>query len=406
MTRILIADHHDVVREGLRKFLEAQPDCEVVAEACDGKEAILKAFETKPDIAVLAYSLPLVSGAEVTRQIRSRLRRTEVLIFSMHDNETIVQEVLKAGARGYVLKTEAKQHLLAAIEALASHKPYFTSKISEALLKSFLTKPSPSPSPLTNRERSVVQLIAEGHTNKEIAGLLNISLKTVETHRASIMHKLDLHSPAHLVRYAIRNKLVEGCKGGDGGTAALMGAAPRNLQPPAGPRLSQTSVFQSLFSGEDADFKDAFLSSKVTHASAGFSAQRQGRHPARSADGVAARRLPMPLTRGRGLPHLAQIDGVHFALLDHNRIIRCAVTRGALSHLARKPLAIDQQDPVFSAYRTAIEGIASRKYDAGEKTHGRVIVVPSDLPSPRTASPSAQPPLNPALSRARAFQNS
>ena len=116
----------------------------------------------------------------------------------------------RAGARGYVLKTEAKQDLLSAIEALASHKPFFTAKISEALLKSFLTKPSPLRSPLTNRERSVLQLIAEGHKSKEIAALLGISLKTVETHRASVMQKLDVHSQARLVRYAVRNKIVEG----------------------------------------------------------------------------------------------------------------------------------------------------------------------------------------------------
>ena len=209
MTRILIADDHDVVRSGLRTILEGQPNCEVIAEAADGKEAILNAIETKPDIAIVDYALPLVNGAEVTRQIRARLPKTEVLIFTMHDNETLIHELLKAGARGYVLKTEAKQHLLAAVEALASHKPFFTAKISEALLKSFLTKPSPSQSPLTNREHSVLQLIAEGHKGKEIAALLGISLKTVETHRASIMRKLDIHSPAQLVRYAIRNKIVE-----------------------------------------------------------------------------------------------------------------------------------------------------------------------------------------------------
>jgi len=209
VTRILIADDHDVVRSGLRTILETQPNWEVVGEAADGKEAILKAIETKPDVAVLDYSLPLVNGTEVTRQIRARLPNTEVLIFTMHDNEKLIEDLLKAGARGYVLKSDAKRYLIGAIESLASHKPYFTSQVSEALLHSFLTKPSPSGSPLTNRERGVVQLIAEGHTNKEVANLLNISLKTVETHRSAIMHKLDLHSSAALVRYAIRNKLVE-----------------------------------------------------------------------------------------------------------------------------------------------------------------------------------------------------
>jgi DNA-binding NarL/FixJ family response regulator len=209
VTRILIADDHDVVRDGLRRLLEAQPNCEVVAEAPDGKEAIAKAIETKPDIAVVDYALPLINGLEVTRQIRSRLPKTEVLIFTMHDNEALIEELLRAGATGYVLKSEAKAELLAAIESLANHRPFFTSKVSEALLDSF-NKPEHRKSlVLTRRERQIVQLVAEGHTNKEIAPILNISLKTVETHRASIMRKLNLSSSASLVRYAIRNKLVE-----------------------------------------------------------------------------------------------------------------------------------------------------------------------------------------------------
>jgi DNA-binding NarL/FixJ family response regulator len=209
MIRILIADDHEVVRSGLRKILEAQPNWEVVAEAGDGKDAIHKAAETRPDVAVLDYSLPLVNGIEATRQIRARLPKTEVLIFTMHDNETLIQELLKAGARGYLLKSDAKRHLIGAIESLASHKPFFTAKVSEALLDSFLARPSREGSTHTNRERGVVQLIAEGHTNKQIANILNISLKSVETHRAAIMRKLNLSSSAALVRYAIRNRIVE-----------------------------------------------------------------------------------------------------------------------------------------------------------------------------------------------------
>jgi DNA-binding NarL/FixJ family response regulator len=207
VTRILIADDHDVVRSGLRTILEAQPNWEVVAEAADGKEAILKAIETKPDVAVIDYSLPLINGIEVTRQLRARLSNTEVLIFTMHDNETVVEELLQAGARGYLLKSDAKSHLIVAIESLATHKPFFSAQVSEALLGSF--RAHGSEAKLTNRERSVAQLIAEGHSNKQIAQLLNISIKTVETHRASIMRKLKLSSSAGLVRYAIRNKLVE-----------------------------------------------------------------------------------------------------------------------------------------------------------------------------------------------------
>jgi DNA-binding NarL/FixJ family response regulator len=209
MVRILIADDHEVVRSGLRGILQAQPNWEVVAEAGDGKEAIQKAAETRPDIAVVDHSLPLVNGVEVTRQIRALLPKTEVLIFTMYDNEMLIQELLDAGARGYLLKSDSKCHLIEAIQSLVMHKPFLTAKVSEALLDSFLAHPIRNGSALTNRERSVVQLIAEGYTNKEIAKLLRISCKTVETHRATIMRKLDLSSSAALVRYAIRNKLVE-----------------------------------------------------------------------------------------------------------------------------------------------------------------------------------------------------
>jgi DNA-binding NarL/FixJ family response regulator len=207
--RILIADDHDVVRSGLRPILEGQAHWSVVAEARDGKEAIAKAVETQPDIAVVDYSLPLLNGVEVTRQIRSRLPKTEVLIFTMHDNEALVQELLQAGARGFVLKSDARKYLVDAIEALSVHRPYFTTKVSEAMLQTYVAKSSHIASPLTNRERTIVQLIAEGHSNKAIASTLNISLKTVETHRASVMRKLSLSSSAALVRYAIRNKIVE-----------------------------------------------------------------------------------------------------------------------------------------------------------------------------------------------------
>ena len=208
MTRILIADDHEVVRDGLRKLLEAHPNCEVVAEAADGKEAVAKALEVRPDIAVVDYSLPLINGIEVTRQIRSQLPKTEVLIFTMHDNETLFDELLRAGARGYVLKSDAKRDLLDAIDALATHRPFFSSKVSEELLTSFRRQHNESRA-LTPREREIVKLIAEGHSNREVAVKLSISLKTVETHRAAIMRKLNLSSSAALVRYAIRNKLVE-----------------------------------------------------------------------------------------------------------------------------------------------------------------------------------------------------
>ena len=208
MTRILIVDDHDVVRSGLRHMIEVQPNWQVIAEAGDGKEAIEKALETQPDVAVIDYSLPLINGVEATRQIRAALPLTEVLIFTMHDNESVIRELLKAGARGYLLKTEARHHLIAAIDALAAHRPFFTAKVSEALLDSFLSRLVEA-SALTYRERGVVQLIAEGYTNKQIAGLLDISVKTVKSHRAAIMRKLNLSSPTQLVRYAIRNQIVE-----------------------------------------------------------------------------------------------------------------------------------------------------------------------------------------------------
>jgi DNA-binding NarL/FixJ family response regulator len=209
VTRILIADDHEVVRSGLRSILEAQPNWEVVAEATDGKEAILQAIATKPDVAVLDYSLPVFNGVEATRQIRARAPQTEVLIFTMHESETLMRELLQAGARGYLLKSDAKQFLITAVQSLAAHKPFFNSRVSEALLESFLTTKEGDRGILSARERTVVQLIAEGRTNKQIAGVLNISLKTVETHRATAMRKLNLTSTAAVVRYAIRNQLVE-----------------------------------------------------------------------------------------------------------------------------------------------------------------------------------------------------
>jgi DNA-binding NarL/FixJ family response regulator len=208
-TRILVADDHDIVRAGLRGILESQAKWEVVGEASDGKEAVAKAVELKPDIAVLDYGLPLVNGIEATRQIRARLPRAEVLIFTMHDNETIIRDLLAAGARGYLLKSDASRFLLAAIEALALHKPFFTAQVSEALLDAFLKRPGHAQFALTPRERGVVQLVAEGHSNKQIANLFNISLKTVETHRAAVMRKLNMSSSAALVRYAIRNEIIQ-----------------------------------------------------------------------------------------------------------------------------------------------------------------------------------------------------
>jgi len=207
MPTILIADDHEIVRSGLRALLSERKHWQVVAEAADGKEAVAMAMATSPDVAIVDYALPLLNGVEATRQIRQRSPNTEVIIFTMYDNHNLIQDLLQAGALGYLLKSDAKRLLLTAVETVAEHKPFFTATVSEALLQSFLTKGDDSP--LTARERSVVQLIAEGHSNKKIASILNLSVKTVETHRAAAHRKLNLHSTADLVRYAIRNKLVE-----------------------------------------------------------------------------------------------------------------------------------------------------------------------------------------------------
>ena len=209
MTRILIADDHDVVRSGVRAILEAQEGWEVVGEAETGKEAVDKALATRPDVVVLDYALPVMNGIEATRQIRARVPGAEVLIFTMHDTDTLVREVLEAGARGFLLKSDARKFLIAAVESLVAHKPFFTGKVSETLLESYLAKRAGTEELLTARERSVIQLIAEGQTNRSIADILSISSKTVETHRASAMRKLNLDTTAALIRYAIRNKIVE-----------------------------------------------------------------------------------------------------------------------------------------------------------------------------------------------------
>ena len=209
MTRILIADDHDVVRSGLRRVLEAQPGWEVVAEAADGKDAIRKAAATTPDVAVLDSMMPLVNGVEATRQIRARLRKTEVLIFTIYDDERHIAELLEAGARGYVLKSDHTKQLLSAVESLAEHKPFFTAMVSETLLGSFLTQQRRDAICLSDWEQSVVQLIAEGHTNGQVAKILKVNLKTVEYRRTAIMRRLNLSSAAAMVLYAIRNGLIE-----------------------------------------------------------------------------------------------------------------------------------------------------------------------------------------------------
>jgi DNA-binding NarL/FixJ family response regulator len=214
MLRILLADDHDVLRRGLRHLIEEQPGWEVCAEAVDGREAVEMAKKTQPHVAIIDISMPGLNGLETTRQIRKALPRVEVLIFTMHEDEQLVREVLAAGARGYLLKTDASRHIVAAVDALAHHKPFFTSNVSETMLESFLRQTKApvetiASGPITAREREIIQLLAEGHSNKRIAGTLDISVKTVETHRAAIMRKIGASSVVDIVRYAVRNKITQ-----------------------------------------------------------------------------------------------------------------------------------------------------------------------------------------------------
>lgn len=214
MVRILLVDDHDVVRRGLREQLSQQKGWEICGEASNGREAVKLALALAPDVAIIDLSMPDLNGLEATRQIRRELPRTEILIFTMHETEHLIREVLSAGARGYVLKSDAGRHLISAVEALSHRKPFFTAKVSEALLDAYLksgAKPDEASvfRTLTDREREIVQMLAEGKSNKEIANRLSISVKTVETHRATVMRKLNINSIVELVHYAIRNQLVE-----------------------------------------------------------------------------------------------------------------------------------------------------------------------------------------------------
>ena len=208
--RVLIVDDHDALRRGIRALVETRPSFTVVAEAASGHAALDEARRTTPDIAIIDYSLPELNGLDLTLALKRELPRLEILIYTMHARDEIITGILKAGARGYVMKSDSEEHLLAALDALSMRRPYFSGAVSEALLEQFLqTNRHLNVGVLTHREREVVQLIAEGKINKQIADTLDISVKTVETHRASAMHKLKLKTTADLVRYAIRNSLIE-----------------------------------------------------------------------------------------------------------------------------------------------------------------------------------------------------
>lgn len=208
MKRILVADDHETVRSGLRALLEGRPGWEVVAEAHDGNQALAAAIEMRPDVAIVDYSMPFMTGVEVTRRIRERQLATEVLIFTMHDSHELALQAVQAGAYAFLLKSDANKLLLAAVESLMQHKPFYTSALSSEL-KGIAGGNGSRHQLLSPREETIVRLIAEGYSNKEVSALLSLSIKTTETHRATAMRKLNVRSTAGLVRYAVRNKLLE-----------------------------------------------------------------------------------------------------------------------------------------------------------------------------------------------------
>jgi two-component system, NarL family, response regulator NreC len=208
--RILVADDHDIVRAGVRLLLEREPGWTVCGEAADGREAVALAEKRRPDVAVLDVTMPELNGLEAARQIKHRLPEVEVVMLTAHDNEDLVHQVFEVGARSYILKTEAAKHLVPAVRLAFAHKPFFTSKVSEIVFARYLNRgDTEAMKSLTSREGELVQLLAEGKSNKEAAAALGISIRTVESHRATIMNKLALRSVTDLVRYAIRNKIIE-----------------------------------------------------------------------------------------------------------------------------------------------------------------------------------------------------
>ncbi|MEI6036271.1 MAG: response regulator transcription factor [Verrucomicrobiae bacterium] len=210
---ILLADDHELILSGLKAILDGEPGWKVVGMAKNGIEAVQMAGTLCPHVAVLDISMPDLNGIEATRQIRRASPATEVLILTMHNSEVIVRDVLEAGTKGFILKTDTNRLLKTAIESLAAHQTFFTGTASDAILQGYLD-PSTKPGEvethkrLSPREREVIQLLAEAHSSKDAAAKLGISVKTIEAHRSNIMRKLNLHSVAQLVRYAIRNEII------------------------------------------------------------------------------------------------------------------------------------------------------------------------------------------------------
>ena len=207
--RILLADDHAVVRQGFKMILNAQADMEIVGEAGNGRQAVELAEQLRPDVVVMDVAMPELNGIEATRRLASSVPHARVVALSMHKDSVYVREILRAGARGYLLKDSGAADLVAAIRAVASGESYLSPAVSNAVLDDYRRHVTNPIDLLTSREREVLQLLAEGRTNKEIAGVLNLSVYTVDAHRGRIMEKLNLHSISELVRFAVRNGLIE-----------------------------------------------------------------------------------------------------------------------------------------------------------------------------------------------------
>ena len=208
--RILIADDHGIVRGGMKLLIDRQPDMQVIAEAEDGVEALETALRVRPDLAVLDVSMPRLTGLQAARQIKAHLPDCQVLMLSMHDDQRYVFDALKAGASGYVLKRDVDQSLLDAMRAVARGEAFLTNAVERSLIREWMSDSAKGPEePLSPREQEVLKLIAEAHTNREIADTLHLAEKTVESHRANILRKLGMRDRVELVRYAVRRGLIE-----------------------------------------------------------------------------------------------------------------------------------------------------------------------------------------------------
>ena len=212
--RILVVDDHAVVRRGVRSLLESHEGWKVCGEATTGRDAVEESRRLRPDVVVMDLSLPGLNGLDATRQILKDAPDTEVLVLTMHHSEELARDVLKAGARGFVLKSDADENLISAVDNLRQHKPFLTAAVTEFMLDDYVRRGDGAtgdrvPVAMTAREREIIQLVAEGQSNKDAASVLGISVRTIEAHRAKIMRKLHLRTVSDLVRYAIRNRIVQ-----------------------------------------------------------------------------------------------------------------------------------------------------------------------------------------------------